>query len=391
VERDSNDPNGFDAPAGGPIQTFLLEGNGMLVLETGRMWLLSEERWMELDGVLADELVAVLAGGEPGARLAALSRSGIPGADRLTELARAPRREVTAGMLTVERPSILFVELTDKCPLDCLHCYAEASLDGSSSMSADLAANLVDQAAEIGFGRLQLTGGEPLLHPELASLVSRAVDAGIDRVEVFTSGVGLDPVLLGAISDQAEFAISVYSTDPAVHDRITGVPGSLAATLAAIDLLLERGFQLRVAVILMRENAGDWPRTRAELVERGVPAERVSASLMSRTGRGREAELPDELPDDLVADPADPEPSRDPWSWPGKAAVSPSGDVFPCIFARWLKLGNAAEQSLSEILARPDACAAPELPVPERWRYCCERLSCPDCRMLAFGLMGRGR
>lgn len=39
----------------------------------------------------------------------------------------------------------------------------------------------------------------------------------------------------------------------------------------------------------------------------------------------------------------------------GNAAVSPAGDVWPCVFSRWLVLGNVRRQPLSTILASPRA------------------------------------
>jgi MoaA/NifB/PqqE/SkfB family radical SAM enzyme len=293
--------------------------------------------------------------------------------------------------LLVENPTILFLELTDNCPLHCRHCYAEAGDGPGLEIDPDLAGAVVAQAAELGFERLQLTGGEPLLHGRVAELAGAALSAGISKVEVFTSGVELSAELLAGFPAETSFAVSIYSTDSAAHDSVTGVPGSLQATLAAVDRLLARGAKLRVAVILMSDNAGDFERTRDDLVARGVPEPSINASLVTRVGRGQGVEPPDDWRRFTGVDAADPVPARDPSVWPGKAAVAPNGDVFPCIFARWLRLGSLLERPLRDILERPELPAAAGLPVRERWSYCSERLSCPDCRVLAFGLMGSGR
>ncbi len=34
----------------------------------------------------------------------------------------------------------------------------------------------------------------------------------------------------------------------------------------------------------------------------------------------------------------------------GNAAITPSGDVYPCVFSRWLPIGNINERSLAEVL-----------------------------------------
>lgn len=37
----------------------------------------------------------------------------------------------------------------------------------------------------------------------------------------------------------------------------------------------------------------------------------------------------------------------------GRAAVSPDGEVWPCVLSRWMRTGNVREQSLAEILCGP--------------------------------------
>nr|WP_242687390.1 MULTISPECIES: SPASM domain-containing protein [unclassified Actinopolyspora] len=38
----------------------------------------------------------------------------------------------------------------------------------------------------------------------------------------------------------------------------------------------------------------------------------------------------------------------------GKVAVSPTGDVWPCVFSRWMPVGNVRERTLVDILTGPD-------------------------------------
>ncbi|MGH3779147.1 MAG: SPASM domain-containing protein [Pseudonocardiaceae bacterium] len=37
----------------------------------------------------------------------------------------------------------------------------------------------------------------------------------------------------------------------------------------------------------------------------------------------------------------------------GKVAIAPNGDVWPCVFSRWMPVGNVRHQSLAEIVAGP--------------------------------------
>ncbi|MGH3941945.1 MAG: SPASM domain-containing protein [Pseudonocardiaceae bacterium] len=88
---------------------------------------------------------------------------------------------------------------------------------------------------------------------------------------------------------------------------------------------------------------GDGQRTDAaqqELVELGVAS--VSYDLLRQVGRGvrnQEASV-----EQLCGNCGD-----------GVAAISPNGDVWPCVFSRWLPVGNVLEQALAKILMGPDA------------------------------------
>ena len=154
----------------------------------------------------------------------------------------------------------------------------------------------------------------------------------------------------------------------------------------AIDLLVSRGFDLRVGTVLMESNADHFESTRRFLIDRGVPAERVRATAMSAVGRGDYRPLPQ----DAATCDEDANDRGDVVQWQGKAAVSPTGDVYPCIFARDARLGSVHDRALRDILEAPQIEPRSDLSVPELWEFCAQRLSCPDCRTMVFNLLGQG-
>lgn len=130
-------------------------------------------------------------------------------------------------------------------------------------------------------------------------------------------------------------ATSFYSDDPAQHAAVTGGP-SYARTRVNIAEAIRRGISLRVGII----DLGDGQRVDAacrELTELGVAS--VGYDLLRQVGRG-------------VRDrPA----SVDQLCGNGVAAISSNGIVWPCVFSRWLPVGNVLEHGLAEILAGPTA------------------------------------
>ena len=64
------------------------------------------------------------------------------------------------------RPFILELELTRRCNLKCVHCYAEAEDHWfKDELNFEEINCILDQAVEIGIPEISLTGGEVFLHP----------------------------------------------------------------------------------------------------------------------------------------------------------------------------------------------------------------------------------
>lgn len=90
-------------------------------------------------------------------------------------------------------PLTLHLGLTPDCNLRCRHCFASPEMrrgDRRLLTDAELDA-LFDECATLGTMRIALTGGEPLLRPDLPDLVDRIAARGIDTC-LTTNGTLLD-------------------------------------------------------------------------------------------------------------------------------------------------------------------------------------------------------
>jgi MoaA/NifB/PqqE/SkfB family radical SAM enzyme len=127
------------------------------------------------------------------------------------------------------RLDFLWLELTNRCNLQCVHCYTE-SHPGSGDRDVLTTAqyeSVMRQAYALGCRRLQFIGGEPQLHPDFLRLLGVAKETGFEFIEVFTNLMRLrDDTLRFAADAGIRFATSVYSDDPAVHNAITKVGSS---------------------------------------------------------------------------------------------------------------------------------------------------------------------
>jgi PqqA peptide cyclase len=93
--------------------------------------------------------------------------------------------------LPVPKPLWLLAELTYRCPLHCVYCSNPVDYSRrSAELSTDCWFRVLREARSLGAVQLGLSGGEPLLRPDLEQLVAEA-----HRLKYYsnliTSGVGL--------------------------------------------------------------------------------------------------------------------------------------------------------------------------------------------------------
>ncbi|WP_329528503.1 radical SAM protein [Streptomyces sp. NBC_01462] len=266
--------------------------------------------------------------------------------------------------------NFLWLELTNRCNLRCVHCYTDSHpLSGDRDvLTTDDYGSVMGQAYDLGCRQIQLIGGEPQLHPAFNRLMRRSVDIGFDFVEVFTNLTTLDEETLAFSAEKGvHFATSVYSDDPAVHDAVTTVRGSHRRTVANLRRLVEKGVRTRVGVIAVKGDAAAAERTRQFLLDLGVDGS-VRTSEVREFGRGQ----------DLLGQPASLSGLCG-HCWNGNLAVAPDGKVFPCVMARDWAVGDVLDQTLEEIL-HGDVLAQIRREIHDTvWREKTAPTLCPQC------------
>ncbi|MEU1882734.1 radical SAM protein [Streptosporangium sp. NPDC020072] len=139
----------------------------------------------------------------------------------------------------------LQLELTGRCQLACLHCYAMSGpTAGHGTMSETAWLRVLDEATTLGVKAVQLIGGEPTLSPAFEPVLRHAVGAGL-KVEVYTNLFHVKErwwELFGL--DGVSLATSYYSDRPEEHDGMTARTGSHARTTANIRKACQRRLNL---------------------------------------------------------------------------------------------------------------------------------------------------
>ena len=240
----------------------------------------------------------------------------------------------------MSRLDFLWIELTARCNLTCVHCYTSSHPHSGDDdvLTQDDYERVLDQAYGEGCRAVQFIGGEPQLNRSLFDLSCRAVTLGYEHVEIFSNLTRLDDALLRfAAANRVRFATSFYSDRPQSHDAITGVAGSHARTLANIRRLRGNAIDLRVGLIALGQDDDEIDRAIKLLREEGV--ERISLDRVRRFGRAGTCDPLESKFADLCGD-----------CWSGKLCVTPTGAVYPCVMSRTFPVGDVTRQPMSEIL-----------------------------------------
>ncbi len=154
-------------------------------------------------------------------------------------------------------PYLISWNLTKRCNLRCDHCYLNSTeLNGGSDISTAEATGIIDSVAALSPGAmLILTGGEPLLRPDIFDIASYAADSGLTPV-LGTNGTLIDEQTIKQIkaSNIKGVGLSLDSVTPLFHDRFRALKGAWAKTLGAAALLHEHAIDFQFQFTVMREN-----------------------------------------------------------------------------------------------------------------------------------------
>jgi len=288
----------------------------------------------------------------------------------------------------------MWLEITSRCNNRCLHCYSVSS----PTVNIDCVPHerwleLIDEGRQAGATAIQLIGGEPLLYPRWRDLVIKARQAGYEWIEIYTNATLIDDTDIAFFQEhEVSIATTIYASNAAIHDQVTGNPGSFDRTVAAVKKVLAAGIPLRIASIIMKVNEHEAKNIMQFCRDLGV--EVSPPDVIRPTGRGEDKSL---LPTAYNNRPISPPFFTDPETFykatcqhtclAGKLAVTSTGDVIPCIFARNQICGNILTQSLQAIISGEllQQCWHTTKDMIAKCKDCEYRYACADCRPLAQG------
>ena len=151
------------------------------------------------------------------------------------------------------------MEVTQRCNLRCVHCYCRQEAGDqrarSTEMSLETIRRIVDQAAEMGVFSLTITGGEPLLRPDILDIYDHIKSKGILPI-LFTNATLMTPRIADHLAEYPPLfvEVSVYGRTREIYESVTGIPGSYDRCMQGIHELVERDIKIFLKTPAMVQN-----------------------------------------------------------------------------------------------------------------------------------------
>jgi len=192
-------------------------------------------------------------------------------------------------MLIKPRFHMLQVQLTNKCNINCKHCYVSSHPRGEHGLPVDRLKRLADEVfSAIGRLRFTLTGGEPLVRMD-DSLALLEHAARSHDLLLLTNGMLIKPAIARRLVElDAVVRISFDGGDRETHDFIRG-EGSFERALRGARVLLDSGMhpdRLEMFMTVVPESAGQILPF-VEFAER-MGVSRLKIEPVAKTGRALE-------------------------------------------------------------------------------------------------------
>jgi len=185
-----------------------------------------------------------------------------------------------------KRPVVVW-NMTRKCNLKCVHCYAHAREESSEDeLSTEQGRRLIDDLAGFGVPVLLFSGGEPLVRKDLPDLAAYAVESGM-RAVISTNGTLITREKARTLKEigLSYVGISLDGMED-INDRFRGVPGAFQKAMKGIENCQAAGIKVGLRFTINKFNVNEIPKVFDLLEEREIP--RVCFYHLVYSGRGSE-------------------------------------------------------------------------------------------------------
>jgi len=178
-------------------------------------------------------------------------------------------------------------EITRSCNLFCAHCRGSSTYGGyEDELSTDECFRLIDEILKIGRPIIILTGGEPLVRPDVLPIAKYAVNQGL-KVVMGTNGTLITNEMATKLKEVpiSRLAISVDFPVANLQDDFRGQTGAFEAAIAGIASARQAGIPVQINSTITKLNVHYLEELLSLSLKVGAVA--FHPFLLVPTGRGK--------------------------------------------------------------------------------------------------------
>jgi heme d1 biosynthesis radical SAM protein NirJ len=180
---------------------------------------------------------------------------------------------------------VVIWNLIRRCNLTCKHCYSiSADTDFKGELSTEEVFKVMDDLKAFKVPVLILSGGEPLLRPDIFEISKRSKEMGF-YTSLSTNGTLIGPENIQQIAEVGYDYVGI-SIDGMrhTHDAFRRKEGAFDAAMAGIRQCLDHGIKVGMRFTLTQDNAEDMPALLQMMDEEGI--DKFYLSHLNYAGRG---------------------------------------------------------------------------------------------------------
>ncbi len=158
-------------------------------------------------------------------------------------------------------PRLVFWETTAACNLKCIHCRASATdFRSADDLTTEESFRLIDGIAAAAKPILVLSGGEPLVRPDIFEISQYADSKGL-KVALATNGtlVTDDVAIRARESGIQRVSVSIDGKDAATHDSFRQLDGAFDAAIRGIEAFKRAGLPFQINTSVANHNKEQLP------------------------------------------------------------------------------------------------------------------------------------
>lgn len=185
-------------------------------------------------------------------------------------------------------PKWIAWEVTRRCNLSCVHCRSASGMNSfDTAFNTDEAKKLIDDIASFSTPVIVLSGGEPLLRPDLFEIATYGSDKGL-RMCIATNG----SLVTDEICEKMKAArikmvsMSLDGSNATTHDNFRGQLGAFEGVKRAAALFNKHGIEFLINSSFTKRNQKEIPDVMK--VAKGLGAKAWYMFMIVPTGRGEE-------------------------------------------------------------------------------------------------------